>query len=202
MQTREQAWALLNEWTKSESLLKHGLAVEAAMRWYARYYDEDVELWGITGLLHDFDYERYPNPTPEGHPYVGCEYLSKNGFGESIPKAIMGHAKYTGVARDTLMAKALFACDELAGLVTASVLVRPDRSIHNLEANSVKKKMKDKAFARGVDRDDIRVGCEELGIEIDTHIRNVIEALREQAKALGLGGTASAPPAELVAASS
>ncbi len=187
--SRESAFALLTEYTQSESLIKHALAVEAAMRWYARHLQQPEELWGVTGLLHDFDYEKFPNPTPEGHPYVGCRILEETGYPEIIRVAIMGHAHYTGVARETLLAKGLFACDELSGLVTASVLVRPDKSIHNLTVESVKKKMKDKAFARGVNRDDIRQGAVELGVELETHIGNVITALQAVAPDLGLQGS-------------
>ncbi len=192
MQNREEALALLKEYTKSESLIKHALAVEAAMRWYGKHFGEDaatIDKWGMTGLLHDFDYEMYPNPTaPDGHPYKGNAILTELGYPEDLRRAIMGHALYTNTPRDTRMAKALFAVDELSGLVTASVLVRPDRSINTLEVSSVKKKYKDKAFARGCNREDIRLGAEELGIDFDTHIGNVIQALREVAGELGLAG--------------
>jgi len=192
MHSRSDALAILHEYTQSESLTKHMFAVEAAMRWYARHFARpaaEVEEWGMTGLLHDFDYERFPEPTPpDGHPYRGNSILQELGYPEHITRAIMGHATYTGVPRDTLMAKALFAVDELCGLVTASVLVRPDRSIMNLEAKSVAKKMKDKAFARGCNRDDIRLGAEELGIELNQHIANVIEAMQGIAGELGLAG--------------
>ena len=187
--SRESAFALLTEYTQSESLIKHALAVEAAMRWYARHLEQPEQLWAVTGLLHDFDYEKFPTPTPEGHPYVGCRILEETGYPEIIRTAILGHAHYTGVARETLLAKGLFACDELSGLVTASVLVRPDKSIHNLTVESVKKKMKDKAFARGVNRDDIRQGAAELGVELETHIGNVISALQAVAADLGLQGS-------------
>ena len=185
---RATAWELLTTYTSSESLLKHGLAVEAALRWYARKWNEDEELWGMTGLLHDFDYERYPNPDEGGHPYVGSKILTEQGFPEVMIEAILGHAHYTGVKRETKLAKTLFACDELSGLVTAAVLVRPDRALANLSVSSVKKKMKDKAFARGVNRDDIVLGATELGIELDEHIGNVIEALSTVASELGLAG--------------
>jgi predicted hydrolase (HD superfamily) len=166
------------------------------MRWYARRFEksaEEIELWGITGLLHDFDYEQHPesNP-PDGHPFFGTRILTELEYPEVLRNAIMGHATYTGVARETQLAKALFAIDELSGLVTASVLVRPDKSIHRLEANSVLKKMKDKAFARGCNRDDIRQGAEELGIPLADHVANVIEALKGEASALGLEGTPDA----------
>ena len=192
--SRQDGVALLHEYTESESLRKHALSVEAAMRWYAEHFQlapDEIELWGLTGLLHDFDYEKWPEPTPpDGHPFKGNALLAELGYPESLRTAIMGHAHYTGVPRETLMAKALFAVDELSGLITASVLVRPDKSIFNLEASSVKKKMKDKAFARGCNRDDIKLGAEELGIELETHISNVITAMRGIAPALGLQGTA------------
>jgi predicted hydrolase (HD superfamily) len=149
------------------------------MRWYARRSGEDEELWGITGLLHDFDYEKHPEPNENGHPYIGVSILREQGYPEIMCEAIMGHALYSGVPRTTPLAKTLFACDELSGLVYASVLVRPDKSINNLEVKSVKKKMKDKAFAKGVSREDIRLGAEEMGIEIDELIQNVITAMRE-----------------------
>jgi predicted hydrolase (HD superfamily) len=192
MQRRDDAWKLLTEFTQSESLLKHALAVEAAMSWYARHNGlpaEEIALWEMTGLLHDFDYERFPEPTaPDGHPFKGNAILAERGYPDSLREAIMGHALYSGVARVTPMAKTLFAVDELSGLVTASVLVRPDRCIHQLEVRSVAKKMKDKAFARGCNREDIRLGAEELGIPLEIHIGNVIAALRERADQLGLGG--------------
>jgi predicted hydrolase (HD superfamily) len=190
MDSREEAFVLLCEYTKTDSLIKHALSVEASMRWYAAYFKlsrEEIELWGITGLLHDFDYEMYPEPTPpNGHPFAGNKILKNLGYSDDICKAIMGHATYTGVSRDTLMAKTLFAVDELSGLVTASALVRPDKSLSTLEASSVKKRMKDKAFARGCNRDDIILGAQELGIELTEHIANVINALRGIAQKLGL----------------
>lgn len=190
--TRAEAVALLHEYVKSDSLLKHALAVEGAMRWYAEKYallPKEYELWGITGLLHDFDYEMYPESTPPaGHPYKGNTILGELGYPQELRTAIMGHAAYTGVARESQLAKVLFAVDELCGLVTAAVLVRPDRSIHNLETKSVIKKLKDKAFARGCNRDDIRNGAAELGVELDEHIGNVILALRKIAEPLGLAG--------------
>lgn len=178
MKTREDALKILNEYTKSESLLKHAFSVEAALRGYAEHFGEDPELWGMTGLLHDFDYERFPDPVPGGHPYMGVQILGDAGYPEELCTAIMGHAKYTGVKRESKLAKTLFACDELCGLVMASTLVRPDRSIANLEVSSVKKKMKDKAFARGVDREDIIVGAQGLGIELEEHIGRVITSMR------------------------
>lgn len=187
---RNKAFALLSEYTQSQSLIKHALSVEAAMRWYAAHYAlpaEEQELWGVTGLLHDFDYEKYPEPTaPDGHPFKGNQILGELGYPDSLRRAIMGHALYSGVPRDILMARALFAVDELCGLVTASALVRPDKSLHALEAKSVKKKMKDKAFARGCNRDDIILGAQELGVELDTHIENVIQAMRGVSKELEL----------------
>ncbi len=178
--TRDHALSLLTQHTKSDSLLRHSYAVEASMLYYAKLGGHDPILWGNTGLLHDFDYEEYPDPTPEGHPYVGCQILGDLAYPAEMIEAIMGHALYSGVPRVTELAKTLFAVDELSGLVYASVLVRPDRDINNLEVKSVKKKLKDKAFARGVSRDDIRLGLEETGLEIDTHIGNVIQALRER----------------------
>ncbi len=191
--SRDDAWSLLNEYTKSESLIKHALGVEAAMRWYAKHYNEDQELWGVTGLLHDFDYEQNPQVVKngdklEGHPFVGCEILRSKGYPEEVITAILGHATYSGVARETLMAKALFAVDELSGLITAAVLVRPDKSLFELKVKSVKKKLKDKAFARGVNRDDVALGIEELEIDLDTHIQNVIDGMKEAAEVLGLSG--------------
>ena len=188
MKSRDEACALLHEYTQSDSLRKHAYAVEASMVAYAKALGEDVLLWGNTGLLHDFDYERYPTPTPDGHPYMGCQMLRDAGYPEEMIDAIMGHAEYTGTPRVTRLAKYLFACDELSGLVTASVLVRPDRSIHTLEVSSVKKKMKDKAFARGVNRDDVRKGAEEIGVELEIHMQNVIDGMRIRADELGLAG--------------
>lgn len=195
MHDREEALALLREYTQSESLLKHALAVEAAMRWYASHFEQspqEVEKWGITGLLHDFDYERWPDPVaPDGHPFRGNRILTDLDYPEDVREAIMGHAEYSGVPRTTLMAKALFAVDELSGLITASALVRPDKSIRDLSVKSVKKKFKDKAFARGCNREDIRKGAEELDVELDRHIENVITAMRERAEELGLAGTSA-----------
>lgn len=192
MKTREEALALLHEYTKSESLIKHALAVEACMLWYANHFEqsaEDQTKWGITGLLHDFDYEMYPNPEPpNGHPFAGNKILTELGYLEDVTTAIMGHALYTNVPRETLMAKTLFAVDELSGLVTAATLVRPDKSIHTLTAQSVKKKFKDKAFARGCNRDEIKMGAEELGVELEQHITNIIGALQKVANELGLQG--------------
>ena len=185
---RENAWELLNEYTKSESLLKHALAVEAAVRGYARRFGEDEEDWGVVALLHDFDYERWP--TLGEHPVKGCEILRGKGYPEWVMKAILSHAKeITGVERDTPLEKTLFACDEMAGFITAASLVRPSKSVLDLEANSVVKRMKDKAFARGVKREDLREGADLLGLPLDQHITNVILAMRERADALGLRGT-------------
>lgn len=183
---REKAWNLLCEYTKSESLRKHALAVEAAMRHYAEYFGEDPELWGVVGLLHDFDYEMYPDE--ENHPYRGSEILAKEGYPEEVRRAIMGHASYTGVPRDSLMAKTLFAVDELAGFIIAVALVRPSRSIMDVEPKSVKKKFKQKAFAAKVNRDEIKQGIEELGVDETEHIQRVIDALKSIADELGLAG--------------
>src|SRR5688500_14474570 len=189
--TRAEALALMHEYTQSDSLRKHMLAVEAAMRAYATKFGEDPDRWGLAGLIHDFDYERYPNaehsPT-EGHPAHGVRVLRERGWPEDILQAILGHGTYTGVARDTRMAKALFAVDELTGLVTATALVRPSKSIHEVDARSVKKKMKDKGFARGVNRDDVLLGAQELGVDLDEHIQFVVDAMRGSADALGLAG--------------
>jgi putative nucleotidyltransferase with HDIG domain len=180
---REAAWQLLCEWTQNENLRKHMLAVEACMRAYAGKFGEDETAWAVTGLLHDFDYERHPN-APD-HPLKGTEVLMEKGYPEAVRRAILGHADYTGVPRDTQMARALFACDELAGFITACSLVRPDR-IASLEVRSVRKRMKDKAFARAVSRDDIVKGAEELGVLLDEHIAFCIAAMRRIAPKLGL----------------
>ena len=184
---REKAWNLLCKYTKTESLRKHALAVEAAMRHYADFYGEDIELWGITGLLHDFDYEMYPDE--ENHPYRGNEILEKEGYSEEIRQAIMGHASYTGVARDSLMSKVLFAVDELTGFIIAVALVRPSKSIFDVKPKSVKKKFKTKAFAAKVSREEIRQGIEELGVDETEHIQRVIDALKTIADDLGLSGS-------------
>lgn len=183
---RKQAWDLLCEYTKNESLLKHALAVEAAMRAFARRSNEDEEAWGIVGLLHDFDYERYPN-IPD-HPLRGSEILAEQGYPEEWRRAILSHAEHTGVPRDTPMARTLFAVDELCGLITAVALVRPNKSLAEVKVKSVKKKMKDKSFARAVNRDEIRQGAEELGVDFDEHVELVIESLIPIADELGLGG--------------
>jgi len=185
--SRDDAWALLAEWTQSESLRKHALAVEAAVRGYARQFGEDEDAWGVVALLHDFDYERYP--TPENHPFRGCEELQRRGYPEWVTRAILSHAEYSGVTRESRLEKTLFACDEMAGFVTAAALVRPTKSILDLEAPSVIKRMKDKAFARNVPRDHLKIGAEELGLPLETHVANVIAFMRERADALGLRGT-------------
>ncbi|HUL33245.1 MAG TPA: HDIG domain-containing protein [Candidatus Eisenbacteria bacterium] len=192
MPTREDAWQLVCEYTQSESLRKHMLAVEACVRAYARKQAADEELWGVTALLHDFDYERWPNaehaPDRE-HPAEGARILRERGYSEEVIRAILSHADYCNVSRETPLEKTLFACDELAGFLTACTYVRPSKSILDLEAISVKKRMKDKAFARGVSREDVVKGAEELGIPLDEHITFCIAALREQADALGLRGS-------------
>ena len=182
----------MHEYTASASLRTHMLSVEAAMRAYAEKQGEDIERWGLAGLMHDFDYERFPNdahsPTEE-HPSAGVGILRERGWPEDILEAIMGHALYTSTARVTPMAKTLFAVDELTGLITATALVRPSKSVHEVEARSVRKKMKDKAFARGVSRDDVINGAAELGVDLDEHIAFVIGAMRRSADSLGLAGT-------------
>ena len=188
--TREDAWTLLTEFTLSESLRKHALAVEACLRAYARKFDGDEEKWGIVGLIHDFDYEKYPSL--EDHPYRGNEILTERGWPDDIKTAIMSHADYTGVPRTNNLEKTLFACDELAGFITAASLVRPDKSIHTLEPKSVRKRMKDKAFARTVNRDDIVNGAAALGVDLDEHIAFCIAAMRGIAKELGLEGNPAA----------
>jgi putative nucleotidyltransferase with HDIG domain len=176
MSDREQAWGLLTEFTKSESLRKHALAVEACMRAYARKFSEEENLWGVVGLLHDFDYEKWPSL--DDHPYKGNEILKERGYSDEVRNAIMSHAEYTGVPRVTPMEKALFACDELAGFITAVALVKPGKSLAEVDAKSVRKKMKDKAFARSVNRNDIVQGAADLGIDLEEHIAFCIEAMR------------------------
>src|SRR5215467_10403298 len=188
---RAAAWCLLVEFTQSESLRKHALAVEACMRAYARKLGGDEELWGLVGLVHDFDYEKYP--TAQEHPYKGNEILRERGYSEEVRRAIMSHAEYSGVPRVTLMEKALFACDELAGFLTACALVKPGKSLAEVEAKSVRKKMKDKAFARSVNREDIANGAEDLGVELEEHIAFCIEAMKTIAAELGLDGSAAKP---------
>lgn len=186
---RSEALALVQEYTKNQNLLKHMLAVEAAMRAYAKKFGQDEESWGLAGLLHDFDYEKYPNnahhPTQE-HPSVGVQLLRERGISEDICQAILGHAPYTGVPRISLMAKALFACDELTGLIVATALVRPNKKLSEVDAEAVKKKWKDKSFARGVNRDEIEQGARELGVPLDEHIDLVIKAMQGIAPQLGL----------------
>ncbi len=193
--SREDALALVREYTASESLRAHMLSVEAAMRAYAVKFGEDPERWGLTGLVHDFDYERFPNnahsPTEE-HPAEGVRVLRARGYPEDVLQAILGHATYCAVPRETKMAQTLFAVDELTGLVTASALVRPSRSVLDLDGRSVRKKMKDKGFARGVNREDVVQGAAELGVDLDEHIQFVIDAMRPVADSLGLRGTAAA----------
>ena len=184
--TRARAWSLLTEYTDGDRLRKHALAVEAAMRGYARRAGADEEEWGIVGLLHDFDYERWPSL--EDHPVRGSEILRALDYPEPIIRAILSHADHTGVVRQAPVEHTLFACDEMAGFVTAAALVRPSRSILDLEARSVRKRMKDKAFARAVSRDDLRRGAEELDLPLDEHIANVIRFMRAEADALGLAG--------------
>jgi predicted hydrolase (HD superfamily) len=189
---RESAWCLLTEFTQSESLRKHGLAVEACMRAYARKFaagsPQQEELWGIVGLLHDFDYEKYPSL--DDHPYRGNEILKERGYPDDLRRAIMSHAEYSGVSRDTPMEKALFACDELSGFITACALIKPGKSLAEVDAKSVRKRMKDKAFARKVNRDDIVNGAADLGVDLDEHIVFCIEAMKGIAETLGLDGTA------------
>lgn len=192
MLSRPQALALVEEYTKSESLRKHMLSVEAAMREYARAFGEEEERWGITGLLHDFDYERWPNEarSPDSeHPSEGVRILRELGVPDDICEAILGHATYTGVPRTSLLARTLFAVDELTGLITACALVKPSRSVHDVDVRSVRKKMKDKAFARGVSREDIALGAEELGVNLDEHIATILRAMQGSAEALSLAGS-------------
>src|SRR5580698_3032229 len=201
--TRGDAWHLLNEYTQSSCLLKHALAVEACMRAHgeaqattqglaAEPADALRATYGITGLLHDFDYEKYPSA--EEHPFIGNKILTEQGWPEEIREAIMGHAQYSGVPRKTHLARALFACDELAGFLTAVAIVKPTKSILDVDPQSVRKKMKDKAFARGVHREDIIAGAQELGVELDAHIGFCIAAMRSHAEALGLEGVAAPSP--------
>ena len=189
MLNRDDAWTLLCEYTQNENLLKHALAVEACVRAYARKLGGDEHLWGLTALLHDFDYERWPNearhPTQE-HPYEGSKILRERGYPEELIRAILSHADYSGVPRQTPLEHALFACDELAGFLTACALVKPGKSIFEVETDSVKRKLKDKAFARGVNRQDVLKGAEELGVPLEEHIGFCIEAMRAVADRLGL----------------
>lgn len=197
--TREAAWNLLTEFTQSESLRKHALAVEACMRACSKKYGdgspEAEDLWGVVGLIHDFDYERWPNL--DDHPYRGNEILNQRGWPELVRRAIMSHAEYTGVTRDTPMEKCLFACDELAGFITAVALIKPSKSLAEVDVKSVRKRMKDKAFARKVNREDIIQGAAELGVDLDQHIGDCIEAMRAIAKQLGLDGSLRSPQPSL-----
>lgn len=183
---RGDAWGLLTEFTNSESLLRHSMAVETCMRAYARKFGEDEEMWGMTGLLHDFDYERWPSP--EEHPFVGNKILKERGWPEDVMRAILSHADYSGVPRESRMEKALFACDELSGFITATALVKPSKSIDEVDVKSIRKKMKDKAFARGVNRDDIIHGAAELGVDLDEHIAFCIDAMKTNKEKLGIAG--------------
>jgi putative nucleotidyltransferase with HDIG domain len=194
MPNRDDAWNLLCEFTASDSLRKHALAVEACVRLYARRADADENLWGVTALLHDFDYERWPNDDHRAdaeHPFEGSVILRERGYPEEMIHAILSHADYTGVPRESALDHALFACDELAGFLTACALVKPSKSIHDVEAASVKKKLKDKAFARGVNREDVRLGAEELCLPLEDHVANCIEAMRGIAGEIGLAGSGS-----------
>jgi len=193
--TRADALALVHEWTASESLRKHMLSVECAMRAYAERLGDDVESWGIAGLIHDFDYERYPNAAQAAeaeHPAEGVRHLRSLGWPEPICEAVLGHALYTGVPRVTPMAKALFAVDELTGLITACALVKPSKAVADVDVAGIRKKMKDKAFARGVNRDDIVQGAEALGVPLDEHLAIVLSAMQRDAAALGLSGPSAA----------
>ena len=190
--SRDETLVLMHEYTASESLRKHMLAVEGAMRAYAEKFGEDPERWGIAGLIHDFDYERFPNnahsPTEE-HPSEGVRLLRSKGYPEDILGSILGHAQYTNTPRESKMAKTLFAVDELTGLITATALVRPTKSVHEVDARSVRKKMKDKAFARGVSRDDVINGAAELGVDLAEHIAFVISSMQARSADLGLSGS-------------
>jgi putative nucleotidyltransferase with HDIG domain len=185
MPTYDQALELFHEWTRTESLRRHAYAVESAMAAYARHFGEDETLWRITGLLHDMDYERHP--TADEHPWVGVGVLRELGYPEEVAQAILGHAAYTGTSRETRLARTLFAVDELAGFITACAYVRPTR-LDGLAPKSVRKKLKDKAFAAAVSREDIRVGAEELGVDFDEHIARVIEGMQADAERLGFRG--------------
>jgi putative nucleotidyltransferase with HDIG domain len=185
--SRESAWLLLTEYTPNENLRKHALAVECAVRGYARTFGEDEETWGVAALLHDFDYERWPDLAD--HPFRGAEILRGLGYPEHIVRAVLSHADHTGVARESRLEHTLFACDEMAGFVTAAALIRPSKSLLDLEAKSVVKRMKEKAFARAVNRDDLRRGAEEIGLPLDDHVANVIGFMREHAEELGLRGS-------------
>ena len=188
---REEAWCLLTEFTQSESLRKHALAVEACVRAYARKFGEDEETWALVGLIHDFDYEKYPSA--EDHPFRGSEILAERGVSDEIRRAILSHADYSGVPRVSRLEKTLFACDELAGFITAVALVKPSKSLNEVDAKSVRKRMKDKAFARSVNRQDIINGAADLGVDLDEHITFCVEAMKTIAERLGLAGVQAAP---------
>jgi putative nucleotidyltransferase with HDIG domain len=190
--SRERAWELLNEYTKKPGLIGHALAVEAAMRAYAGKFDADADAWGLVGLLHDFDYERWP--TADDHPYRGVELLEAQGFPEWFRRAVLSHADYTGVSRESILEKTLFACDELCGFLTACALVTPDKSLHAVKIKSVRKKMKSKAFAASVNRQDIIEGAADLGVDLDAHIEFVLQSLRGIAPSLGLDGASESAP--------
>lgn len=185
--SRDAAWTLVTEWIQSDVLRRHVLGVEAAVRGYAQLFGGDEESWGIVGLLHDLDYERYP--TAADHPFRGCEHLRELGYPAWVTRAILSHADYSGVTRETPLEKVLYACDELSGFITAAALVRPSKSLLDLEVPSVLKRLKDKAFARAVSRDDIRRGADELSLPLDTHIGNVLRFMQARADVLGLQGT-------------
>jgi len=188
VKTRKDAWALVTEFTASPNLINHMLAVEAAMRAYAQHFGEDEALWGIVGLLHDFDYERYPDLTVEGHPVVGSKILRERGWSEEIIRAVLSHADYTGVTRETRMEKTLAAVDDLTGFITAVALVRPSKSIHDVKVKSIRKKWKSKAFAAAVDREAIEAAAEDLGVELWAHVAFVLQAMQGVADELGLQG--------------
>jgi putative nucleotidyltransferase with HDIG domain len=190
--TRKQAWDVLNTYTKNPNLIKHALAVEAAMRAYARRFDEDEETWGVVGLIHDFEYERYPDLGPEGHPFKGADIMREMGWDEELVRAVAAHAPdLTGVTLESKMEKAIYAVDELTGLIVAVALVRPTKSIHDVQVSSVEKKWKDKSFASGVHREDIEEGAEMLGVPLSEHIGVVLGAMQDIADDLGLAGTSS-----------
>lgn len=189
--SRDQAYELMTQWTESDSLRKHMLSVETAVVAYAKKYNEDEDKWAVAALLHDFDYEKHPELSQNGHPFVGVQYLRAQGYNEEILEAILGHADFSGVPRTTLLAKTLYACDEITGLITAAVYVRPDKNIANQTVDSLKKKFKDKAFAKGVNREDVRRGAEELGVELWEHVAFVLAAMQARADVLGLNGNSA-----------
>jgi putative nucleotidyltransferase with HDIG domain len=186
--TRDQAYELMTQWTASDSLRKHMLSVETAVVAYAKKYNEDENKWAVAALLHDFDYEKYPELSQNGHPFVGVHYLREQGYDEEILEAILGHADFSGVPRTTQLAKTLYACDEITGLITAAVYVRPDKNVANQTVDSLKKKFKDKAFAKGVNRDDVKRGAEEIGVELWEHVAFVLAAMQARADVLELTG--------------